>query len=90
MNETSTTIRSGANGQLARLERAGVAALEHRHARVLAEPPVELAVGDVERDHGRGPALEQAVGEAAGRGADVEAAAARRVDLEARRARWRA
>ena len=43
-------------------------------------PPVELAVRHVERDHVRGAALEQAVGEAAGRGADVEAVAARRVD----------
>ena len=43
---------------------------------------MELAVADVERDHARGAALEQAVGEAAGRRADVEAVPARRVDAE--------
>ena len=42
----------------------------------------ELAVADVERDHARGAALEQAVGEAAGRRAEVEAVLARRVDAE--------
>ena len=40
-------------GQLGRLERAGVAALDHGHPLVVAKPPVELAVGHVERDHGR-------------------------------------
>ena len=38
----------------------------------------QLAVGDVERDHVRRAALQQAVGEAAGRGADVERRGARR------------
>src|SRR5581483_6958187 len=54
------------------LEAARVRALEHGHARVGAQARVELAVADVERDHVRRPALEQHVGEAAGRGADVE------------------
>ena len=39
-------------------------------------------MGDVERDHPCGAALEQAVGEAAGRGADVEAVEAGDVDPE--------
>ena len=39
-------------------------------------------MGDVERDHARGAALQQAVGEAAGRGADVEAGAPGDVDRE--------
>ena len=37
-------------GQLRRLQRARVDALDHGHPRVLAQRPVELAVGDVERD----------------------------------------
>ena len=36
------------------------------------EPFVELAVADVERDDVRGTALQQAVGETTGRGADIE------------------
>ena len=62
----------GRVGQRAGLERARVHALDHRHARVVADLPVKLPVGHVERDHARGAALEQAVGEAAGGGADVE------------------
>ena len=75
MKETSATIRSGAVGQLPGSQRAGVAALDHGHALVVAQRPVQLAVGDVERDHRRRAALEQAVGEAAGGGAHVEARA---------------
>ena len=62
----------------ARLEPAGVEALEHGDALVLAKAPVELAVADVEGDHVLGAVLQQAVGEAAGRGAGVEAVPARR------------
>ena len=80
MNETSQVTRSGANGSS--VELAGVRALEHGHARVVAQPLVELAVADVERDHARGAALEQDVGEAAGRGADVERVTPGRVDAE--------
>jgi len=43
---------------------------------------MELAVADVERDHARRAALEQAVGEAAGRRAQVEAVLAFGVDPE--------
>ena len=43
---------------------------------------MELAVADVERDHpGRSP-LEEHVGEAAGRGADVDAVEAGGIDAE--------
>ena len=80
MNETSQTTSSGANGSAVSVP--GVRALQHGHARVVAQPRVQLAVADVDRDHARGAALEQAVGEAAGRGADVERSRARRVDAE--------
>ena len=56
---------------------ARVHAFEYDHARVVAQPPVELSVADVERDDARGAALQQHVGEAAGRRADVERAAPR-------------
>ena len=51
---------------------------------------MQLAVADVERDHACGAALEQHVGEAAGRGADVEAVEPARVDARSGRARARA
>ena len=63
-------------------EGARVRPLEHRHARVVAETRMELAVADVERDHARGAAPEQDVGEAAGRRADVDAAQPRGIDAE--------
>ena len=43
---------------------------------------MQLPVADVERDHARGPALEQHVGEAAGRRADVERVAPGDLDAE--------
>ncbi len=82
MNETSIAIRSGTHGSASGDERARVAALDHGHARILAQPPVQLAVGDVERHHRLGPTLKQAVGEPAGGGAHVEAAPAGRIDRE--------
>ena len=72
----------GRERQVGGLEAAGVDALDHGHPRVLAQAAVELPVGDVEGDHVRRAALQQAVGEAAGRGADVEAVAAGDVDPE--------
>ena len=78
MNDTSITIRSGAYGQLGRAQRAGVAPLDHGHPRIVAQPPVELAVGDVDRDHVRRAPLQQAVGETARRRADVERVTRRR------------
>ena len=64
--------RRAVAGQIAARERARVDALDHVDARIAADLPVELAVADVERDDARGAALQQHVGEAAGRGADVE------------------
>ena len=74
MNETSHVTRSGAYGKLGQVAR--IDALEDRHARVVAETRMKLAVADVERDHMRRAVLEQAVGEAARGRADVEAAQA--------------
>ena len=82
MKETSTVAREGREGQVGRAHLARVEALDHGHPRVLAQACVDLAVGDVDRGHPSGAALQQAVGEAAGRGADVEAVAAGDVDPE--------
>ena len=58
------------------------ARLEHDHAIVGAESRMELAVPDVERHDARGATLEQAIGEAARRRAQVEAVLAGGVDPE--------
>ncbi len=56
-------------------QRPGVHAFADDDARIGAQLPIELAVADVERDHVARAALQQDVGEAAGRRADVERAA---------------
>src|SRR5581483_5513919 len=61
---------------------AGVDAFEDDHARVVADLRMQLAVADVERDHARGATLEQHVGEAARRGADVDRIEAGDVETE--------
>ena len=72
----------GREGQVGGQQLAGVEALDHGHPRVFAQAHVDLAVGDVDRGDPRRAALQQAVGEAAGRGADVEAVAPGDVDPE--------
>src|SRR5882724_1498612 len=61
---------------------ACVRALEHDNARVLAQLPGQLPVSDIDGVDLGGAARQQHVGEAAGRGADVEPDAAGRVDGE--------
>ena len=55
-----------------RLERARVRALDDDHAWIIAQTPVELTVTDVEGNDSGRAALQEHVGKAAGRGADVE------------------
>ena len=69
---------------------ADVRPLEHHDPRVGADARVQLAVADVEGDDLAGARGQQAVGEPAGRRADVERPAAGDVDAEVRRARRRA
>ena len=76
MNDTSMVTMSTGPGRCARPQVARVHALDDEHARIVAQPPVELAVSHVERDDVPGATLQQHVGEAAGRRADVEAVAA--------------
>ena len=82
MKETSATSRSGANGRSPGSSSRALRAVEARDARVAGDPVVQLAAADVQGDDPRGAALQQAVGEAAGRGADVERVRARDVPAE--------
>ncbi len=62
-------------------EEAGVGALAEGDARVVAELLGDLAVAGVDGEDGGCAALEHAVGEAAGGGADVDAVEAGEVDV---------
>ena len=78
-------VREVGGRQLAR-----VLPLDHLHPGIVAKAPLELPVADVEGDHAPRAALEQAVGEAARGGADVEAKTARLPRSRGRRGRARA
>ena len=82
MNETSIVARSIGSGSVAAVSVAGVRPLHRDDARVAPERFGELAATHVESVDARRAALQQDVGEAAGRGTDVEARPSRRVDLE--------
>ena len=70
MKETSHVTSSGV---LELGQAADVDPFEHGHSIVGTQAFVQLPVADVERDHVRRAVLQQAVREAAGRGADIEA-----------------
>ena len=72
MNETSMVMTSNGPGRSAGVRIPRVDVLADGHARVGAQPPVELSVSDVERDDVPRAALQQDVGESPGRRADVE------------------
>ena len=90
MNERSATTRSGrygsSSGSSSRALRRSITVTRGS----LRSRQCELAVGDVERDHVLGAALEQAVGEPARGGARRRGSAARRGRARTRRARSRA
>ena len=85
MNDTSITIMSGDTRDPG-LKDARVLALHDRHPRVAAQPQ-STRQGDVNRGHVRSPA-QQAVGEAAGRGADIERVRAGDIESQRAPARW--
>ena len=90
MNDRSATSTSAGGAEVAGRQVAHVRALAHLHPRVGAQPLVELAVADVDgHDRGRAP-LQEAVGEPAGRRAEVERPAAGDVDARTARGRRRA
>ncbi len=69
-------------GQLFGRQVPGIHAFHHRDARILPQLPVDLVVPDIDRDHVPCSAREHDVGEAAGRGPDVEAETSRATDVE--------
>src|SRR5208283_373561 len=71
-------------GEMRGFEPARVELLVRRHARVLRDARMELPGADVDRDDMARAALEQRVGEAARRGAEIEAIAILNVDAEMR------
>ncbi len=82
MNEASTDreIRDAADGL--RRQSARVGALHDDDARVDAELVSELSVPHVDGHDPGGAALQQTIGEAAGRRSEIEAAKAAHVDRE--------
>ncbi len=73
MKDTSITARSKRSvPKSSGREVARVDALAHFDARVCAQPPVDLVVADIDGDDAPRAVLQEAVGEAAGRGAHVE------------------
>ena len=63
-------------------KRAGVDSFERMDAGIRGEARIELSVPDIKGDDLRSAARKQDVGEASGRGADVEADEARRIEPE--------
>ena len=75
MKDRSAATRSGGGRHLAGPQLADVDPLQHGDPRIGAQRPGELAVADVDGDDVRGAGPQQHVGEAAGGGAGVQAAA---------------
>jgi hypothetical protein len=68
--------------EIGRSEVARIEALDDDDACVVSQLPVQLTMANVERYHSGSAALKQYIGEAAGRGADVEALPSRQIDAE--------
>src|SRR5260221_3551770 len=66
-------VRHGRAARFVEAELARVDPLVDHHARIGAQLRVQLAVAHVDRVHAHGPALEQDVGEPAGRGSQIDA-----------------
>ncbi len=82
MKLVSNDDQLGCVRQIGRRDVADVGPVLDNDARVPAQFLGELAIADIERDHRSGAALKQHVGEAAGRCADIEGAAAWHFDLK--------
>ena len=82
MNETSIVASATGSGSVDDVSVAGVRALHRDDPRIEAQRFGELAATDVERVDAARAALQQDVGEPAGRRADVEADEPGRVDRE--------
>src|SRR5258708_17978960 len=81
-DEAQVAHRQVGNGSGQRIQVADVGALQHHHALILAQPPGELPVSDVDSVDEAGAPLQQGVGEPTCRGAGVEAHPAADIDTE--------
>src|SRR6478672_6833070 len=66
---------------------ASVRMILHNDARVRADAPIELCDSDIHGIHARGAALQQTIGEAACRCANVDTHLARHIDTKVRQCR---
>ena len=82
MKLTSQTARSTGSPRSVEFNIAGVDPFVHDHARIVAQPPVELAGSHVDGMDARGAGLQQAIGEAAGGGAEIRHDQAGDIDAE--------
>ncbi len=82
MNETSTVAIAIGSGKRGGGQGTGVRPFHRHDARIAAERLGQLAAADIEGVDAGGAALQQDVGEAAGRGADIERDQPPRIDLE--------
>ena len=82
MKLTSTVVKSGISGKRRRIECANVGFLQRRDSRVRAQSRVKLPAPDIDRIDAAGAARDQHVGKAAGRGADIKADVAFRIEAE--------
>ena len=90
MKLTSMVARSGCSAKSRRIEIADIGLLDGNDIVAAAQPRMQLAAADIDRIDAPRAALEQHFGEAAGRGADIEADAAGDIDAETHRAPPRA
>ena len=82
MKLTSQTARSTGFAEIVRTSRSRALTPScNDHARIGAQLPVELAGAHIDRMHARRSGLQQAIGEAAGRRADIRADRARDIDV---------
>ena len=82
MKDTSIVTMSTAVGKVGERQMPRVEVLDDDHAFVIPQLPVQLTVADVERHDAHGAALQQHVGEAARRCADVQALASADLDVK--------
>ena len=74
MKDRSATTMLDRSADGRRCQLAHVGAFQHRHPLVRPQRPCQLPVSDVDGDHLAGTAIEQHLGEPAGRGTGVQAA----------------
>ena len=82
MKLTSIVAKSGSWRERRGIERADIGRFQRDYALVLAQPRMKLAASDIDRVDACRAAREQHLGEAAGRGADIETDAPGQLEAE--------